>query len=374
MVEFPLPYLWAAKGRNRDYWFYRRNDQRIPITDPQGNRLFPGDVGFLEAYERIHTTFGTADGDKPKVGSLGHLIDTYKAAPEFLKRAEKTRKDYARYLDIIKRKWGHLSVATMPREAVRKLRDDHQDRPRTANYLVSVLRLVLAYAEELPRKFNLPNNWQNPARRPKQLETGDGHRPWEESEIAAFRRRWPIDTVERVAFELALNTAQRGGDVVGMTRKHYFGGIVHVTQNKGGSRVAIPASADLRAVLDPWLAKHKHIVILATARGRPFKVDHFRHVMRDAYTAAGLPADCTTHGLRYTAATVLHEIGCDWEIISSITGHETVEMVRHYIRKKRAAKLAIASLDEARAANSASTELKTAADGNENRPRGGGSK
>jgi integrase len=223
-------------------------------------------------------------------------------------------------------------------------------------------------------RFKLPTNWQNPARRPKQLETGDGHRPWEESEIEAFRRRWPVDTVERVAFELALNTAQRGGDIIAMTRKHYFGGLIHVTQNKTGVRVPVPVSADLHAVLDPWLATHKHIVVLATATGRSFKADHFRHVMRDAYTAAGLPGDCTTHGLRYTAAVVLHELGCDWETISAITGHETVEMVRHYLRRKRGAKPAITSLDEARAANRASTELKTATDGNENRPREGGSR
>jgi integrase len=159
-----------------------------------------------------------------------------------------------------------------------------------------------------------------------------------------------------------------------MTRQHYFGGIIHVTQNKTRARVPVPASADLRAALDPWLKTHKHVVMLVTDTGRQFKVDHFRHTMRAAYTAAGLPADCTTHGLRYTAAVVLHELGCDWEIISAITGHETVEMVRHYLRKKRNTTVAIASLDQARAANGTSTELKTAVDGNENRPSGGGGK
>jgi hypothetical protein len=71
---------------------------------------------------------------------------------------------------------------------------------------------------------------------------------------------------------------------------------------------------------------------------------------------------------------VLHELDCDWETIGAITGHETVEMVRHYLRKKRAATLAISSLDQARDANAMSTELKTAVDGNETRPSGGGAK
>src|SRR5262249_61781651 len=127
MVSLQLPYLWAAQGRHRLYWFYRRDGKLIPITDAQGTRLSEGDAGFLEAYERIHASFEVQGADKPTVGTIAHLIDAYRAAPEFKQRAEKTRKDYARYLDAIKSKWGHLSVATMPREAVRKLRDDYQD-------------------------------------------------------------------------------------------------------------------------------------------------------------------------------------------------------------------------------------------------------
>ncbi len=70
--------------------------------------------------------------------------------------------------------------------------------------------------------------------------------------------------------------------------------------------------------------------------------------MRAAYEAAGLPTDVTTHGLRYTAATVLRELGCDWEDIAAITGHSTVQMVRKYTRQRRTAEVAIARLDDAR--------------------------
>jgi integrase len=68
--------------------------------------------------------------------------------------------------------------------------------------------------------------------------------------------------------------------------------------------------------------------------------------MRPAYAAGSLPEDCHSHGLRYTAAVRLSELGCDWETISSITGHETVSMVRKYLAKRRGARLAIKRLDE----------------------------
>ncbi|UEM04558.1 tyrosine-type recombinase/integrase [Skermanella rosea] len=116
------------------------------------------------------------------------------------------------------------------------------------------------------------------------------------------------------------------------------------------ARVWVPASAELRQVLDPWLASQQHLTMLPTERGggRRLTIDAFRHMMGDAIEAAGLPDDVTTHGLRYTAATVLHEIGCDWETIASITGHETVAMVRKYTEKRRRSRLAIAKLDDAR--------------------------
>jgi integrase len=349
-----LPYLWAATGRkSRQYWFYRRAGLRIPITSPDGRRLRHGEPGFLEAFERIHRSFARPEpaaiaGSAPTVGSLAHLIDVYRSSPEFRALADKTRKDYGRYLDLLKRQHGHRSVAQMPREAVLKIRDDNQENPRTANYIVAVLRLILSYAEDRAKTFRLPPNWVNPARRPKRLRTGTGHRPWEEVEVAAFRKRWGSDTLERVLFEVFLNAGQRGGDIAPMIRQQYFRGEIAVAQEKTKERVWIPASSELRAVLDPWLDQHGHVVLFRTPTGRPLKVDHMRHLMRDAIRQAELPDDCTLHGLRYTFATRAIEIGLDWQTIESIVGHRTAEMAHKYTAKRRSARLAIATLDVAR--------------------------
>jgi integrase len=370
MGTLELPYLWAAKGRHgRLYWFYRRGGHLIPITGTDGRRLAPGDVGFLEAYERTNATFATEPStDAPAAGSLAHLITIYRDAPEFLNLGDRTRKDYGRYLDLLKSKHGHRPVATMPREAILKMRDDHQDTPRTANYLVSVLRLILSYAEDRPKAFRLPTGWSNPARRPKKLRTGAGHRPWEESEIAAYRKRWPVGTFERVLFEAFINSGQRGGDVAPMIRPQYIKGENAVVQEKTGERVWIPASRDLRDALDPWLKGHTHVVLFPTPSGRPLKVDHMRHAMRDAIRAAELPDNCTLHGLRYTFATRAIELGLDWQTVESIVGHKTAQMASKYTAKRRAARLTIATLDAARTG-----KVKTAAVRSENRPdRGGG--
>jgi len=345
LAKVELPYLWAPQGRSKVYWFYRRAGQRIPITSSDGKRLAQGDQGFLQAYERIHQTFGVATPPAATaVGTLSHLIDSYRASPDFLDLSPATRRDYSRYLDILKRDHGHRSIA-MPREAVLKLRDEYKATPRTANYIISVLRLILSYAEDRKQTFRLPPHWTNPARRPKKLKTGDGHRPWEEIEIVTYRSWWKIGTLWRVVFEAFLNTGQRGGDIAPMIRPQYHRGEIAVAQEKTKERVWIPASRDLREALDPWLAGHDHLVLFPTETGRPLQVDYMRHEMRDAMREAGLPDDCTLHGLRYTFATRAIELGLDWQTIESIGGHRTAEMAFKYTEKRRRSRLAIATLD-----------------------------
>jgi integrase len=210
-----------------------------------------------------------------------------------------------------------------------------------------VLSLVMTFAIDHGLRLD------NPAARPKLLRTGPGHRPAEEHEIAAFRARWSPGTLERVAFELLLNVGQRGEDTVAMVRSHYRDGVVSAIQEKirgrvgnARARVDVPASNDLKAILEPWLAGHGHLSILVR-NGAPVKLDYFRHMMRVAYDAAELPVDFTTHGLRYTAATRLQELGVDWETIGDLVGHQTMQMVRKYVAKRRRARLAIAKLNRA---------------------------
>jgi integrase len=372
LVKLDMRYLYGPKKHR--YWYYRRNGRFIPITSPEGRRLQQDEAGFLGAYARIHASFGVESVEDTAIGTLAHLIDVYRASPEFKRRKPKTQKDYGRYLDLLKAQHGHRSIAKLPREAVFRLRDEFQATPRTANYLVSVLRLVLSYAEDRKLTFHLPPHWSNPARRPKKLETGEGHRPWEEVEIAAFRKRWPSTTLQRVLFEAFLNTGQRGGDIAPMIRQQYFRGEIAVAQQKTKKRVWIPASRDLHDALDPWLEQHEHVVLFPTPSGRPLKEDNMRHLMRDAMRYAALPDECTLHGLRYTFATRAIELGLDWQTIESIVGHKTAEMAFKYTQQRRLARLAIVTLDAARNANRGTAKVGTAADQTGNRSDRAGDK
>lgn len=348
MALINLPYLWAAKGRGgKLYYFYRRNGLRMPIESPEGRRLRPGDDGFYEAYAVIHASFEKQTREGPKTGTIEHLVQEYRQSGDFQTNiGAASRDNYNRYLTIIVEKHSKGLVATLPREAILKMRDEYKHTPTSANMLLQMWSILLNFAEERPLTFRLPTSWRNPARKVKRLKTGDGHRPWEEVEIDQFRDKWEIGTLERTIFETFLNTGQRGIDIAPMTRRQYYNGDISVKQIKTGTRVWIPASDDLKAALDPWLQRHNYAEVFRTPTGRkPLADTYMRNIMRNAIEKAELPEDCTLHGLRYTFATRGVELGLDLQDVESIIGHETSEMGWKYIKKRRKARLTIDTMN-----------------------------
>jgi enterobacteria phage integrase len=75
-------------------------------------------------------------------------------------------------------------------------------------------------------------------------------RSWTEDEIEVFRKKWPLESKQRLAFELFLNTGQRRSDVVRMAWSHITPeDKIVVTQQKTERRLLIPLHRDLMAAL-----------------------------------------------------------------------------------------------------------------------------
>lgn len=341
MASTKLDYLNTYESRGKWYGYYRRAGQRIRLR---------GEVGspeFLRHYADVHRDFDASQSPQPRIksGSMNELITRYKSSADFAQLAARTKKEYVRFLDIIGELSGDMPVATMPRKFVLKLRDSLADKPRTANHMMAVLRLLMQHGIDLGYRET------NPASRPKRLKEGDGFRAWEEHEITQFRDRWEIGTQERAAFELILYTGQRASDVRTMQRGQIRNNWISVRQQKTGARVDIPLANALRMALEPWLANHDHLTLLPAPKGNPFDNSAFSKFMRKAYAQADLPTDFKTHGGRYAAATRLRELRLGWEEIGAITGHDTAQMVRKYSEQKRAAKYGVDKMNAADAAS-----------------------
>jgi len=81
-----------------------------------------------------------------------------------------------------------------------------------------------------------------------------------------------------------------------------------------------------------------------TARGKPYGAVSFSMWFRAQCDAAGMPKECSAHGLRKAACRRLAEIGCSAPEIAAISGHKTLREVQRYIEEANEAHLADAAI------------------------------
>lgn len=340
-VKVDLPYVQCVRARGRAYAYYRRDGRSVRIRGEIGS------AEWLESYRRIAATWDRPATPKPASGSWAALVAEYRAAPEYLGLAPRTRADYARHLDRIVAANGPKSVAGLTRAKLLQIRDKVAAKlgGRVADYHVAVYAILLTFAVDRDYRPD------HPGRRIRKIHRATGHRPWRDDEIAAFRKAWPLGTWERTAAEIALNTGQRGGDVVRISWPHVRNGVVSLRQGKTGDWLEIPQTAELQAALEAWertlKAKNKlGVAVLIGDRGKPVGKSRFDHRLAKAFKAAGLDG-VTIHGWRYTTATILKELGVDLDVRRALLGHATVAMAEKYAAQKRGAKAAVESLDQA---------------------------
>ncbi|MCZ6849387.1 MAG: tyrosine-type recombinase/integrase, partial [Alphaproteobacteria bacterium] len=153
-----------------------------------------------------------------------------------------------------------------------------------------------------------------------------------------------------LALKIAVYTGQREGDVLTMTWHNYDGNNIRLVQSKTGTKLTIPVHSALKAALDAQ--ERVSPIILTTETGKPFTDSNFRHHFGKARKAAGLHGQgLVFHGLRYTAAKMLADVGCTTRQIAAITGHKSLAMIEKYtqgVDQERLAGAAILNLENAK--------------------------
>jgi integrase len=230
---------------------------------------------------------------------------------------------------------GHRLVRELPKSAARNIVEAiGASRPGMANLTRAVLSKVMAYAIATGVRIDNPFAGLEKYR----LST---HHTWTEAEIAQFERRWPLGTRERLAFALLLYTAQRGGDVVKMTRNDIVNGRIRVSQDK--ARKGTPN--ELMIAIHPALARAlkagpvigmQHLI--TDARGRPLR--GLTGLIERAVQAAGLPPHCVAHGLRKAALRRLAEHQATTKEIAAMSGHRSLTEIERYTARADQARLA----------------------------------
>lgn len=312
------------------------------LKNKKGEPIQPGDPLLVRAFAEA-----TKDRFVDPSETMGKLITEFKASTEFTGKSEKTRRAYARYLDLIRDEFGGMSFAAIQDKEARgdfkAWRDTMSSTPRAADYAWTTLTRVLSFAKDRGRIT------VNVCERGGRLYEADrAEKIWTEDDV---RRMLALHKPEiSAALLLALWTGQRQGDLLKAAWTNYDGQTLRVRQGKTGARVAIPIASSVRTMLDAM--PRRATTILTGVRGRTWTSDGFRTEWGKACKLAGITG-LTFHDLRGTAVTRLALSGCSTAQIASITGHslKDVEAIldAHYLGGKiELAEQAILKLEQHR--------------------------
>jgi integrase len=331
---------------------YRRNGRTIAL---------PTNVGTAEFQAAYDAAKASVEGgqpislgrEKPRAGALHWLCAEYFRAAEFGQLGKVTQEERRRQLEHTLREpakpgsqflFGDYPAAAVERKHIVVLLDRKRHVPDTANHRLKALRGLFKWASD----NKIGGVTENPAANvPKLKVKGGGHHTWTEEERDAYKRRHPLGTMARLAYDLFFETGQRLGDVRTMGR--------HLIQIRGGKRKLCFTQEKnrerkpvyLELVILPALQESLDATptgdlrFLVNAHGRPFaSKKSFGNWFADRCAEAGLPQRCTAHGLRKAAATYHAERGASASELMAIFGWQSLRTADIYLKNANQARLA----------------------------------
>jgi integrase len=167
----------------------------------------------------------------------------------------------------------------------------------------------------------------------------EGFVPWTEEHAAAFEKRWPLGTRQRVWLDVLLYTGLRRGDAVRVGRQHARGGSIKAEKN--GVEVPVIILQVLQTTLDAGPCGDLSFIV--GENGRPLTKESFGNLFRDACRAAGVPG--SAHGVRKLAATRMANNGATEAQLMAVFGWTDPKMAAHYTRSANRKRLAAQSIN-----------------------------
>ena len=307
-------------------WRLRRR-----IKGRKVDAYLPGPYGsdaFKAAYESAINP-SASDQINAAAGTFDHVIEHMLRGAAWRDLRETTRRAKRNRLDWIRAQIGRFRLADLQPRHVAALMDK-KGGPNAANRLHKELSEIYTYATHQLGYVGTPPTASIARRKIK----SDGFHTWTAEQVDRFREHHPSGTMPRLAFELTLGTGAARQDVARMGAANVRDGAISYARGKTGGRVELPLA--LLPELARELAQHpaKRAVFVTRGDGKPYaSAASFGNAFADWIKAAGLPPECSLHGLRKHGAARLAERGAtEWQIMSFL-GHESPHEARRYVAK-----------------------------------------
>ena len=312
-----------------------RHRLRQTIRGRTVDTYLPGPYGspeFRQAYEAAveGTRVATL---RAKPGTVGHLIASYLASSAYRNLSPTTRRDKARRLDWIREAIGEGRYAAMqPRhvEALMAKKSGLVAGNRVKKDLAQLFRHAAkchGFSGQNPASLSDANKVRS-----------RGFYCWSDDEIEKFRAKHPTGTKARLALELLLCTGAARQDAAGLTRRNIRGGRLVYRRGKTGQEVDLPILPELARELG-HLQPDQMMLLAHGTQAKGYEAASFGNWFRDQCRTAGLPDQCSAHGLRKSGARRLAEHGATEHEIMSYLGHASPREAARYTADANRAKL-----------------------------------
>jgi integrase len=299
---------------------------------------------------RIRAAFGTPEFDAeyqaaitghprpakgaPAAGTLAWLIGRYRETTGWTALSAATRRQRENIFEQVVETAGTQPIGRITSATIAAGRERRGTTPNQARHFLDTMRGLFRWAHEAKLVKTDPTAG---VRNPPQKK-GPGFRMWTEEDMAAYERRWPIGTRQRVWLDVLAYTGLRRGDAVRLGRAHVRDGVATIKTEKSGFSVTV--TLPILPALATTLAAGPcgDLAFVTGESGRPLSKESFGNEFRKACRAAGVPG--SAHGVRKIAATRAAENGATVAELEAIFGWHGGGMASHYTREADRVRLA----------------------------------
>jgi integrase len=264
----------------------------------------PASKDYKKAYAKAKGEAGVIERAVER--SVNDLVAHFYRTVSFRRVSEEWQKTMRQTIEPFREEYGNDMVEHFRPKDIDKILQDRfeqtvNDKGKRVGGSASAERL----REMLMRLFRLAKKleWRtdNPAELSEPIRhKGKGFYTWTETDIATYRKRWPLGTKARLAMELMLWTGARRGNAHAM--KPPEDGRIRAVSVKTKKPIDVPVAPALQAAIDAMPEGAVGETLIITEFGKPFSRAGFGNKMREWCDKANLP-ECTSHGLRKALAT-----------------------------------------------------------------------
>lgn len=299
-----------------------------------------------------------------KSDTLAWLILEYMRSGRFAVLADETKKVRRRVLNNIAAEFGDLKFAKMNRFDIEKIRAQKiaEQKPAAAEHRRKVLKQVFVEATAKGLITHDPfhgveTSRDNKALRAKTHEKNGtsytGHWTWTTEQVEQFFDYWPSGTTPHICMALMYYLGVRISDAQKLgPRDECSGRMIWTTskrvgKNSQGVEMDLPIIPPLREAIDA--VRSSNLVSLEnfvlTKFGSPFSQKSLSHWFSERAKMAGLPTECTAHGVRKALAKRLAESGASSSELKATFGWSTSKLADLYTEQASKKDLATSSLE-----------------------------